>query len=420
MKKQEIFDNYNKYILSTYNRTPAIFVKGKGSTLIDIDGKKYLDFFPGWGVNNMGHCHPKVMSAVRDQIGKLIFIPNSFYHEYQAKLAKEIIYNSFPGKVFFCNSGAEGIETAIKFSRAYGSTRPAKGGTCSPYPEQATNEVRSASKDGKNKGGRFEIITTQNSFHGRTMGALTATGQLKYQQGFDPLLPGFKTIPFNNIQALKEAVSDQTIAIMFELIQGEGGINIAGKEFVQEVRRICDEKDILLIIDEVQTGMGRTGEMFCFKHYGIKPDLMILAKALGGGLPIGALVVKEAIADTFKPGMHASTFGGSPLICKASLGAFKAIFADKMLKNTRTMGQYLLEELKGFKQKFNCIVDVRGLGLMIGIELNIEGKAIYEECLKQGLILNCTQGKILRIMPALNVTRKEANKALYILEKVFK
>ncbi len=392
MTKQEIFDNYNKYILSTYNRTQAIFVKGKGSTLIDIDGKKYLDFFPGWGVNNMGHCHPKVMSAVRDQIGKLIFIPNSFYHEYQAKLAKEIIYNSFPGKVFFCNSGAEGVETAIKFSRAYG----------------------------KGKGGRFEIITMQNSFHGRTLGALTATGQLKYQQGFDPLLPGFKTIPFNNIKALKETVSDQTVGIMFELIQGEGGINIASKEYVQEVRRICNEKDILLIIDEVQTGMGRTGEIFGFKHYGIEPDLMILAKALGGGLPIGALVVKESIADTFKPGMHASTFGGSPLICKASLGAFKAIFADKMLKNARVMGPYLLEELKKFKQKFNCIVDVRGLGLMIGIELNIEGKAIYEECLNQGLIINCTQEKILRIMPALNVTRKQANKALYILEKVFK
>ncbi len=391
MTKQEIFDNYNKYILSTYNRTPAIFVKGKGMKLIDIDGKEYLDFFPGWGVNNMGHCHPKVMSAVRDQIGKLIFIPNNFYHANQAKLAEEIIRCSFPGKVFFCNSGAEGCEAAIKFSRIYG----------------------------KNKGGRHEMITMQNSFHGRTLGALTATGQQKYKEGFDPLLPGFKTIPFNNIKALKETVSENTIAIMLELIQGEGGIHIADKEYVREIRDICDKKDILLIIDEVQTGMGRTGEMFCFKHYAIQPDLMILAKALGGGFPIGALIVKASIADTFKPGMHASTFGGSPIICKASLGAFKAIFVDKMLKNARSMGAYLLDELKKLKQKFSFIVDVRGIGLMIGIELNIEGKPVYEECFKNGLIINCTQGKILRVMPALNVTKKQVNKALYILEKAF-
>ncbi len=387
MKKESIITNYDKYILSTYTRTPGIFVKGKGMNLTDISGKKYLDFFPGWGVNNVGHCHPKVMAGVRDQISKLIHVPNNFYHPNQAKLAKEIIRNSFPGKVFFCNSGAEGCEAAIKFARAYG------------------------------KGTRHEIITMKNSFHGRTLGALAATGQTKYQEGFQPLPQGFKTVAFNSIDDVNNAITEKTIAIMLELVQGEGGINIADHGYINELRSLCDQKNILLIFDEVQTGMGRTGEMFGFQHYKIQPDLMILAKALGGGLPIGALVAKNEIAGTFQPGMHASTFGGSPLVCKAALGTFNAILKDKMLPNTKKLGVYIIDELKKLKGKFNCIADVRGLGLMIGIELNIPGKDIYEECFKNGLIINCTQGNILRLMPALNVTRRQANKALHILEK---
>ena len=387
MKKQEIFDSYQKFILSTYTRMPVIFVKGKGMTLVDISGKKYLDFFPGWGVNNVGHCHPKVMAAVRDQIGKLIHIPNNFYHPNQVKLAKEIIHWAFPGKVFFCNSGAEATEAAIKFARAYG------------------------------QGKRYEIITMKNSFHGRTLGALTATGQPQYQAGFGPLLEGFKTVSFNNIYELKNAITDKTIAIMLELIQGEGGINVADPGYIKEIRQLCNEKNILLIFDEVQTGMGRTGEMFGFKHYQVAPDLMTLAKALGGGLPIGALVVKNEIAETFKPGMHASTFGGSPLVTKAALGVFKAIEKDKMLKNARAMGTYFMGKLKILVEKFNCVKEVRGLGLMIGMELNCEGKPVVEECLKRGLIINCTQQKVLRLMPALNVTKKQINKAIFILEK---
>lgn len=387
MKKQDIIKNSEKYILSTYTRSLPIFVKGKGMTLTDIDGKKYLDFFPGWGVNNVGHCHPKVMSAVRDQISKLIHIPNNFYIINQVKLAKEIIRCSFPGKVFFCNSGAEGCEAAIKFSRAYG------------------------------KGERNEIITMNKSFHGRTLGALAATGQLKYQQGFEPLPKGFKTVDFNDINAIKKAISDKTIAIMLELVQGEGGINIASQKYVDELRSICDEKDILLIFDEVQTGLGRTGAMFAFNNYNVQPDLMVLAKGLGGGLPIGALVAKNEIANTFKPGMHASTFGGSPLVTKAALGTFKAIHNDKMIKNTKLMSKYILDSLERLKDKFKCIINIRGLGLMIGIELNIEGKNIFEECLNNGLIINCTQGNILRLMPALNVTKKQADKAIRILDK---
>ena len=388
MKATEIYQEYNDHILLTYTRMPAIFVKGKGSVLTDIHGKKYLDFFPGWGVSNLGHCHPKVMGAVREQIGKLIHIPNNLYNPHQAKLAKELIRIAFEGKIFFCNSGTEAIEAAIKFARMYG------------------------------EGKKFEIITTVNSFHGRTIGALTATGQEKHQKGFTPLVPGFKYVPFNNTGALNAAVNDQTVAIILELIQGEGGINIATKEYVEAVRKICDEKEILLIIDEVQTGMGRTGEIFAFKHYGITPDVMCLAKALGGGLPIGAMIVKKELADVFKPGMHGSTFAGSPLVCKAALGVLKAIYAEKMMKNAKAQGAYLVAELSELKSKYDIIKEVRGQGLMIGVELTIDGAAIFKECFSQGLIINCTQGNVLRIMPALNVTRRQINKAIHILDAV--
>ncbi len=387
MKKTEILNNYSEYILSTYTRTPAIFVKGKGMALTDIDGKKYLDFFPGWGVSNVGHCHPKVMSAVRDQIEKLIHIPNNFYHPNQLKLAKEIIRWSFPGKVFFCNSGAEACESAIKFSRAYGA------------------------------GKKFEIISMEQSFHGRTLGALSATGQKKYQNGFSPLVEGFRTVAFNDIEAVKAAINEATVAIMLEPVQGEGGIHIAKKDYLQQLRKLCDEKKLLLIFDEVQTGMGRTGEMFAFKHYGVTPDMMILAKSLGGGLPIGVMVVKKELGDTFKPGMHASTFGGSPVICKAALGVFHAIEKEKMLKNAKTMGEYATKKLAWLKEKYACIKDVRNLGLMIGIELTIEGKPIVDECFAHLLNINCTQGNVLRIMPALNVTKKQIDKAFAIIAK---
>ncbi len=387
MTAQEIFDSYNDNILTTYTRQPIIFVKGKGSVLTDVHGKKYLDFFPGWGVSNLGHCHPKVMGAVREQIGKLIHIPNNLYNPFQAKLAKELIRIAFPGKIFFCNSGAEANEAAIKFARAYG------------------------------EGKRFEIITTLNSFHGRTMGAVTATGQPKYQEAFQPVLPGFKYVPFNDIVAIKAAVTDKTVAIMLELIQGEGGINVATQEYIDAIKQICASKKILLIADEVQTGMARTGEIFAYKHYGITPDIMCLAKALGGGLPIGAMIVKKELADVFKPGMHGSTFAGSPLVCKAALGVIKAIYADKIMPNVKKMGPYLVSELEALKAKHSIIKEVRGKGLMIGVELTIDGAPIFKECLNRGLIINCTQGNVLRIMPALNVTRRQINRAVHILDE---
>ncbi len=385
--KKDVFDSYDQFIFPTYARLPAVFVKGKGSVLTDIDGKKYLDFFPGWGVSNVGHCHPKVVAAVRDQIGKLIHIPNNFFGINQAKLAREIVRNSFDGKVFFCNSGAEANEAAIKFTRLFGA------------------------------GEKYEIITTLNSFHGRTLGALSATGQLKHQKGFSPLTPGFVSVPFNDIEAIKAALTPRTAGIMLELIQGEGGLNVAAPEYAQAIRKLCDEKNLLMIVDEVQTGMGRTGEMFVYKHYGIVPDVMTLAKGLGGGLPIGAMLAGRKIAPLLQPGMHGTTFGGSPLITKGALGVFEAIHKDKMLKNARTMGVYIVDRLKELQKRFGIIREVRGIGLMLGVELSIEGKGIFDECFHNGLIINCTQGKILRIMPALNVTRKEVDKALVILEK---
>ncbi len=389
MKLPEVFDAYKENILPTYTKVPLVFVKGKGSRLWDIHNKEYLDFFPGWGVGNLGHCHPKVVQAVRDQVPKLIFIPNNYYHIPQAKLAEEVVRLSFPAKVFFCNSGAEANEGAIKFSRKFGQ-------------------------------GRYEIITFENSFHGRTLAALAATGQKKYQSGFEPLPEGFRIVKFNDIEAVKSAITDKTVAIMLELIQGEGGINVASKDFVSQLRKICDEKKLLLIIDEVQTGIGRTGKMFCYQNYDLSPDIITLAKALGGGLPIGMMVVKKEISDTLGPGTHASTFGGSPLVCRAALGVLTAIKKEKILHNVKKISEYLFMKLNDLKNRYGIIKEVRGLGLMAGVELSVEGKSIVEKCIEKGLLINCTHDKVLRLMPALNVTQKEVDKAIAILEGVLK
>ncbi len=395
MKKQEIFNAYKDLIMPTYTKMPYVFVKGKGMKLLDLEGREYLDFFPGWGVGNVGHCHPAVMSAVRDQIGKLIHLPNNYFHPAQAKLAEEIVRAAFPAKVFFCNSGAEANEGAIKLARAWGAV-----GTDKP---------------------RYEIITFENAFHGRTLATITATGQAKYQKGFEPLVEGFRTnLPFNDFEAVAAAVTERTVAILLEVVQGEGGVHVAQKKFVQDLRRLCDEKKMLLIIDEVQTGMGRTGKMFGFQHYDVVPDAITLAKSLGGGLPIGCLVARREIADILQPGMHASTFGGSPLVCKAALGVFKAIRKDKMLRNALRMSDYLLGKLAGLVKKYPVIKEVRGLGLMIGVELSVPGKEIVERCLDEGLLINCTHEKILRLMPALTVTSRQADQAVRILDKALK
>ncbi|MFA6141746.1 MAG: aspartate aminotransferase family protein [Candidatus Omnitrophota bacterium] len=388
-KTDKVVSMYDKYVMCTYKRVPLCLERAKGVKMWDIDGREYLDFFPGWAVSGIGHCHPMVAKAVALQVKKLIHISNNYYSEAQGLLAEAIIKNSFSGKVFFGNSGAEANEAAVKLARKYGSAS-----------------------------GRFEIITMLKSFHGRTLAMITATGQDKVKHGFEPLPQGFKHIPFNDIEAVKEAITDKTIAIMLEPVQCEGGINIPSMEYMKALRNICNEKDIILIFDEVQTGMGRSGEMFAFKNFGVVPDVMTLAKALGGGLPIGACVASEKFQDVLTPGTHASTFGGSPIVCAAALAVFEAIKKEKMLANARAMSKYLVKKLEGLKAKYHFIKEIRNIALILGVELSIKGDDIYKECLKERLLINCTQDTILRIMPPINVTRKEIDKAIAILDKV--
>ena len=385
-RTEDYIKEYDQYVLGTYTRNPVVIERGEGSWVWDVEGKKYLDFFPGWGVSSLGHCHPAVVEAVREQAGRLLHMPNNFYNEWQGLLARKIVEQSFPGKVFFGNSGAEANEGALKLARRFGE------------PE-----------------GRFEIITMKASFHGRSLATVTATGQAKYHTGFGPLIPGFKYVPFNDLAALKDAITDQTTAIMLELVQGEGGVNVAGEDYVRAIREICDEKRILMIVDEVQTGMGRTGDYFTFKQYDIEPDIMTLAKALGGGLPIGAFVVRAPFVDQLPPGTHASTFGGSPIVCAASLAVFRVMEAEKILDNVAKMGDYLREELIRLKEEFPIIREVRGIGLMLGMELDEEGKSIVDRCLERGLMINCTAGNILRVMPACNIKKEEIDHAIEII-----
>jgi len=388
MKKEEIFKAYKDFIVPSYAKVPLIFVKGKGSYLWDIDGKKYLDFFPGWGACNLGHCHSKVMSAIRDQVSKLIFVPNNYHHVLQAKLARELnFWAQTPYKAFFANSGAEANEAAIKLARKFGQ-------------------------------GRYEIITFNNSFHGRTLAALSATGQKKYHEGFAPLVQGFVSVDFNDLGAVKTVVNDKTVAIMLELVQGEGGINAARAEFVQGLKELCSKNKLLLIIDEVQTGIGRTGTMFAWQQYGIEPDIFTLAKSLGGGLPIGVMLAKTNISDVLTPGSHASTFGGGPVVCRAALAVLRAIQKEKLLKQSQASGAYLRDALTNLKSRHAVIKEVRAIGLMCGVELNVPGNTAVEACMQKGLLINCTHQNVLRIMPALNVTRGQLNEAVRILDAV--
>lgn len=387
---EETLSLYDKYVLNTYTRVPLVLVKGKGIKVWDRQGKEYLDFFPGWAVSGLGHCPLKVVKAIKSQADCILHISNNYYNPWQARLAEAIIKNSFPGKVFFGNSGAEANEGAIKLARAYGNPQ------------------------------RFEIITFQDSFHGRTLATLTATGQGKYQKGFQPLPEGFKILPFNDIEALKNNINNRTIAIMVEPIQGEGGINVARAEFISFLRTICDQKDLLLIFDEVQTGIGRTGKLFCYEHFDITPDIMTLAKSLGGGVAIAAMVVRKKFAEVLKPGMHASTFGGNPIACSAGLAVLETIEKENLLANAAKMGTYLFNKLNQLKAKYSIIKEIRGIGLMVGLELTIAGKEAVEQCLKNRLLINCTHDKVLRFMPPLIVTRKDIDKALKILDEALK
>lgn len=395
MLTNELLEFSKKYIMNTYNRFPVVFIKGRGVKVFDSDNREYLDFVAGIAVCNLGHCHPKVTVAFQKQAQRLVHISNLYHNEPQIKLAKMLVENSFADKAFFCNSGAEANEAAIKLVRKYAKE--------------------------KLNGNRFEIITMEKSFHGRTMATITATGQEKVQKGFEPLLPGFKYAPFNNIDAVKKAISKKTAAVMLEPIQGEGGVNIPDNDYLKKLRRLCNDEGILLVFDEVQTGMGRTGKLFAYEHYNIEPDIMTLAKALGNGVAIGAMLAKDSIAEAFTPGSHATTFGGNPLACSAAVAALETITEDGILfENCVRMGDYLTKGLKELKKEHSFIKDIRSKGLLVGMELTIDGKDIVMECLKDGLLINCTMDKILRFLPPLIVTKEEIDSMLEILYGVLK
>ena len=358
MKK--FFDDASRYIMNTYGRYPVVLRKGRGMKVWGSDGKEYLDFVAGVAVDILGHCHPRVVVAIQKQAQRLIHVSNYYYIEPQIKLAKLLVENSFADKVFFCNSGAEAIEAAIKLARKYAG-------------EQISPE-------------RFEIITAENSFHGRTYAALTATGQEKFHKGFEPLVPGFEYVPFDDIKAMKEAVTRNTCAILLEPIQGEGGVRVPNQNYLGQIRELCNEHNILLILDEVQTGMGRTGKLFAYEHYGITPDIMTIAKGLGGGVPIGAMLATDRVASGFQPGNHASTFGGNPLVCAAAVATIETLLEDGfILDQCNRMSKHFIEKLEGLKKEFpNLVNEVRGKGLLLGIELTTDVAPIVKACLEKG------------------------------------
>jgi predicted acetylornithine/succinylornithine family transaminase len=382
-----------QYVANTYARYPVLLVRGKGTRVWDLAGEEYLDFVSGLAVCNLGHCHPRVVKTIQEQAEKLIHVSNFYYIEPQIQLALLLCKHSFADKVFFCNSGAEANEGALKLARKFAKEK--------------------AGKD------RYEIITMERSFHGRTLATLTATGQEKFHKGYDPLMPGFKYVPFNDIGAVKKAIDSKTCAVMVEPIQGEGGVNCPSEGYLKALRELCDENRLLLIYDEVQVGMGRTGKLFAYEHEGVEPDILTLAKSLAGGVPIGALLIKKGIADSFKPGDHASTFGGNPLASAAGVAALTAILEEGMLDNCQKIGDYFLSKLEEIKKKFLFVKEVRGKGLILGMELKMDGSSIVKEMLKKKILINCTMGNVLRFLPPLIVTKEEVDRVIKALEEVF-
>jgi predicted acetylornithine/succinylornithine family transaminase len=392
MKNRDVAALTDKYVARTYARTPIALVKGKGTKVWDADGKEYLDFLAGIAVNSLGHCHPAIVRAIRRQSEKLLHVSNLYHILPQSELARELCRHSFADRVFFCNSGAEANEAAIKLARRYGSEK---------------------------LGGKYEVISTHNSFHGRTLATLTATGQEKVRAGYDPLPAGFRQVPYNDLKAIEEAIDEhKTVAILVEPIQAEGGINVADQSYLSGLRELCDQRRLLLIFDEVQTGMGRTGKLFGYEHFGVEPDIMTLAKALGGGLPLGAMLAREDVANSFGPGSHASTFGGNPLVCSVGLVVLKMLLQGGVLKNCVHMGKYFVKGLEALGRRFPFIREIRGKGLMLGVELEMEGNPIVETCRQEGLLLNCTANKVLRFVPPLTIKKGEIDRGLAILEKV--
>lgn len=392
MPTGELRQDAEQFLMNTYARLPISIARGRGSRVYDLEGREYLDFVAGIAVNVLGHGHPDLVLAIQKQVQQLVHTSNLYYTEPQVRLAKALVEHSFAQKVFFCNSGAEANEAAIKLARKYAHD--------------------------KYGAGRHEILTMRNSFHGRTLATLTATGQEKVQKGFEPLMPGFSYVTFNDLSEVERSISEKTAAVMLEPIQAEGGVHVAERAYMQGLREICRERDVLLILDEVQTGIGRTGTLFCYEHFGIQPDITTLAKGLGGGVPIGACLATDPVAKAFTPGSHASTFGGNPLACAAALAVLRVLLEGKVLEHARRMGDYLAKGLAACKERIRVVKEVRGLGLLQGLELDTDGKAVVTDCLARGLLINCVGDRVLRFVPPLIITQGEIDRLLHVLPPI--
>ncbi|PIQ32470.1 MAG: aspartate aminotransferase family protein [Bacteroidetes bacterium CG18_big_fil_WC_8_21_14_2_50_41_14] len=387
---QKLNATYNeqdkKYYLQVYKRYPLTLERGEGAHVWDVEGNEYIDALGGIAVNSVGHCHPKVVKAIQEQAAKLIHISNFYLSEPQMMLAEKLVRLSGLDRVFFTNSGAESVEGAIKIARKYAH--------------------------GIQKGGN--IISFENSFHGRTL-ATIASGKKAYQKGFEPIPQGFMQVPFNNMEAVNRAANNQTAAIIIEPVQGEGGVNVASKSFLKELRTFCDEQNIVLIFDEIQCGVGRTGKMFAKDHYGVNPDVMTLAKALGGGVPIGAILSNEKVSAAMEFGDHGTTFGGNPLACAASLATLEVIETENLMRQAEEKGNWLKEKITAIKNP--GIVEIRGKGLMIGVEFNFETKPLVQKILEKGVLANATAGNVLRLVPPLNISYEDLEKVVDVLTK---
>ncbi|MFH1368376.1 MAG: aspartate aminotransferase family protein [Elusimicrobiota bacterium] len=386
-----IISKEKEYVFQTYKRHELVVDKAKGKYVWDDDGERHLDFFTGISVANMGHCHPRIMAAIRKQCGKYMHVSNYYYAAPQVKLAEELVKKSFAGRVFLSNSGAEACECAIKLARKWGSA----------------------------SGGRYEIITFNNCFHGRTIATISATSQEKLKKGFEPWLEGFKYAEFNDIDSVKSAVTEKTVAVMLEPIQGEGGIHCATPGFMKSLRTLCDQKKLLLICDEIQCGLGRTGEMFAYESAGITPDIITVAKSLGGGLPLAATVAKDSVALALIAGEHGTTFGGNPVACAAAVEYLRLV-TPKLLQKVKKTGRYFKWKLEALKTKFACIKEVRGEGLMLGVELDFNGADVVKFCQQKGLLINCTHDTVLRFLPPFIIDKEDVDTAVNILEEALK
>jgi predicted acetylornithine/succinylornithine family transaminase len=390
LNSAETVELFKKYVIGNYNRYPVNLVRGEGSLVWDSEGNRYLDFFVGWGCNLLGHCPPTVVAAVQDQVATLIHVPNTWHMEVQGRWAELLSKHSFGGQAFFCNSGTEANEAAIKLARLHA---------------------------GK---GRYKIITFEGGFHGRTMGALSATAQPKYHDGVEPMLAGFTYAPYGDLEAAKKLVDDETAAIMIEPIQGEGGVRIPPPGFLQGLRKLADEKNLLLIFDEVQTGCGRTGKWFGYQYFNVTPDIITLAKALCGGLAGGALLARPEVAKSLRPGMHAATFGGNPIAARAGIATLETIEREGLLESATQLGELFRERFTALAKDCPIIKEVRAAGVMVGIELTIEGAPVVNECLARKLLINCTHNTVIRLLPAMNLPVEQAEEGIEILSDVLR